>query len=323
MKDLYKILGVPESADESTLKKAYRKLAKENHPDVTGGDKKKTERFKEINEAYDVLSDKEKRAAYNSLKSAPVRPDGMPEGFDADTFARTFGGGARVGRGGPGGFGADGGVDINDIFASLFGTAAPGGGGGTWGGSGWVGQRSRPSRGNDIAGEIEVTFAEAALGVRRSVKTGAGPTLEVSIPAGVETGSRLRVGGQGAPAPAAGGKPGDLYLDISVRPDKHFRRHEWDIELEVPVTIAEAALGAKIQVPTVDGPVTMSVPSGTSSGAKLRLRGRGIKRPDGTRGDQLCRIEVAVPKGAAEDAELRRLFEEIARHTSTHQVRDF
>ncbi|HEY4187971.1 MAG TPA: DnaJ C-terminal domain-containing protein [Polyangia bacterium] len=313
MKDLYKILGVSESADDAEIKKAYRKLAKEFHPDVTGGDKKKTERFKEIAEAYDVLSDKEKRAAYIRLKNAPVRPDGMPEGFDPETFAQTFGGG----RGGVH-FSQGGGVDIGDMFASLFGDAR-GRGGGSFGRGG----RSQPARGSDVAGSLEVTFAEAALGTRRSIRTGAGATVEVSIPAGVEAGARLRVGGKGSPAPGKGGVPGDLYLDIEVTPDKHLRRSESDIELAVPVSIAEAALGAKVQVPTLEGPVTVTVPAGTSSGAKLRLRGRGIKRSDGTRGDQICRIEVVVPKGAGDDAELRRLFEEIARKTGSTAVRDF
>jgi DnaJ-class molecular chaperone len=314
MKDLYKTLGVPESADDATIKKAYRKLAKEFHPDKTGGDKKKTERFKEISEAYDVLSDKEKRAAYLRLKNAPVRPDGMPEGFDPDTFAQTFGGG----RGGGVHFSSGGGVDIGDMFSSLFGDAR-GGGGGSWGRS----ARPQAPRGADVSGSLEVTFAEAALGTRRSIRVGAGATVEVSIPPGVETGARLRVTGKGAPGPGKAGVAGDLYLDIAVTSDKHLRRIESDIELALPVSIGEAVLGAKVQVPTLEGPVTVTVPPGTSSGAKLRLRGRGIKRGDGTRGDQICRIEIVVPKGVADDAELRPLFEDIARRTGSKAVRDF
>jgi len=312
MKDLYKILGVAENADDATIKKAYRKLAKEFHPDVTGGDKKKTERFKEINEAYDVLSDAEKRAAYLRLKNAPVRPDGMPEGFDPETFARTFGGG----RGGVQ-FG-NGGVDLGDVFSTLFGDARARGGG-AWGRS----PRQQAPRGADMEGSLEVTFADAALGTRRSVHTGSGSTVEVGIPGGVESGARLRVPGQGAPGPGRGGTPGDLYLDIIVTPDKHLRRSEADVELAVPVSVAEAGLGAKVQVPTVEGPVTVTIPPGTSSGAKLRLRGRGIKKADGTRGDQICRIEIMVPKGITEDPELQRLFQEIAKRTAAKPVRDF
>jgi curved DNA-binding protein len=325
MKDLHKILGVPENADAGTIKKAYRKLAKENHPDVTGGDKKKTERFKEINEAYDVLSDKEKRDAYIRLKNAPVRPDGLPEGFDPETFARTFGGGGvRMGRGAPFGDGR-GGVDISDVFASLFGDSGGRAGSGTgrngveWGGR----SRARANRGGDILGIVEVTFPEAALGTRRSVQTGTGSSVEVSIPAGVETGARLRVAGQGAPAAGKGGTPGDLYLEMKVVPSKHLHRVGADVEITVPISVSEAALGAKVQVPTVEGPVTVTIPAGSSGGSKLRLRGRGIKKGDGTRGDQICRIEIVVPKGAADDPELRRLFEEIGRNESARAVRDF
>jgi DnaJ-class molecular chaperone len=319
MKDLYKILGVPENADASAIKKAYRKLAKENHPDVTGGDKKKTERFKEINEAYDVLSDKEKRAAYTRLKNAPVRPDGMPEGFDPEIFAQTFGGGVRMGRGGVDFGDGRGGVDISDVFASLFGDAGGRAGGAEWGGRG----RSRVSRGSDVLGTLDVTFAEAALGTRRKVQTATGTTVEVSIPPGVETGSRLRVAGQGTPAPGKGGTPGDLYLEINVIADKHFERNGNDIEVKLPISVSEAALGAKVQVPTVEGLVTVTVPSGSSSGAKLRLRGRGIKKGDGTRGDQICRIEIVVPKGVPDNPELRHLFEEIERLGGTKGIRDF
>src|SRR4029077_10976695 len=161
MKDLYKTLGVAENADEAAIKKAYRKLAKEFHPDVTGNDKKKTERFKEINEAYAVLGDAKKRAEYERLKHAPVRPDGMPEGFDPDAFARAFGG-ARPGGGGvqfEGDF-----VDLGDIFSSLFGEQA---GRGRAGGAQWSTRtRQRPARGADVLGTLEVTFTEAALGTR-------------------------------------------------------------------------------------------------------------------------------------------------------------
>ena len=317
MKDLFKILGVAEDADDATIKKAYRKLAKENHPDATGGDKKKTERFKEISEAYDVLSDKSKRAEYLRLKNAPVRPDGMPEGFDPDAFAQAFGGG---GRGGGVHFSSGGGVDLGDMFASLFGDARGARGGGPFGRGG---RGHQQARGADASGSLEVTFAEAALGTRRSLRTGGGQTVEVAIPPGVESGARLRVTGKGGPAPTKGGVAGDLYLDIEVAPDKHLHRNESDVELSVPVSVTEAALGAKVQVPTIEGPVTVTVPPGTSSGAKLRLRGRGIKKPDGTRGDQICRVEVVVPKGAADDAELRKLFEEIAHKVGGKAVRDF
>jgi len=316
MKDLHKILGVSENADEATIKKAYRKLAKEYHPDVTGGDKKKTERFKEINEAYDVLGDTKKRAEYERLKHAPVRPDGMPEGFDPEAFARTFGG-RRGGVHVSGDF-----DDLGDIFSTLFGEQARARGGGG-GGDPFSRVRNRPSKGSDMLGTLEITFPEAALGTRRSVSTGAGREVEVQVPAGVETGGRLRIPGQGGPAPSKNGAPGDLYLDVTVRPDRFLRRNGHDVEVDLPVTVSEAALGAKVAVPTVEGPVTVTVPPGTSSGARLRLRGRGIKKPDGTRGDEFARIEIVVPRNAADDNEIRKLFEEIARRTEGNTVRAF
>ncbi|HMC95060.1 MAG TPA: J domain-containing protein [Polyangia bacterium] len=314
MKDLYKTLGVSETADEATIKKAYRKLAKDLHPDVTGDDKKKTERFKEINEAYAVIGEAEKRKEYDRLKHAPVRSDGMPEGFDAEAFARTFGGRARTTASG---VEVGGDFDMNDLFANLFGGA------GGQAGNPWARARTRPVRGADIGGRLEVSFAEAALGAKRSVRTGSGGTVEVSIPPGVESGGRLRLPGQGGAAPAKGGTPGDLYLEIEVRPDPFLRRQDDDIELDLPVTMTEAALGAKVEVPTVEGPVTVTVPPGTSSGARLRLRGRGVKNADGSLGDQFCRVEIVTPKIKPDDAETRRLFEEIAKRTNPGPVRKF
>ena len=315
MKDLYKTLGVAESADEAAIKKAYRKLAKEYHPDVTGNDKKKTERFKEINEAYGVLGDAQKRKEYDRLKHAPVRPDGMPEGFDADAFARTFGG-TRATAGGVE-FGGD--FDVSDIFASLFGGGAGGRQTVQFGGR----ARARQSRGADVLGQLPVSFAEAALGAKKTVRTGSGTTVDISVPSGVESGGRLRIPGKGAAAPSSGGVPGDLYLELDVRPDPHLRRAGDDVELDLPVTISEAVLGAKVEVPTVEGPVTLTVPPGTSSGARLRLRGRGIKHPDGSRGDQIARVEIVAPKLKPEDTETRKLFEEIAARTHQTTVRRF
>jgi DnaJ-class molecular chaperone len=309
MKDLYKTLGVPETADAATIKKTYRKLAKEFHPDVTGNDKKKTERFKEINEAYAVLGDKEKRAEYERLKRAPIRPDGMPEGFDAEAFARTFGGGGGM-RGGRGSVSFEG-EDLGDLFSSLFE------------GRGFGGARARPPRGADVIGTLPLTFAEAALGTRRSVRAGGGSTVEVSVPAGVETGGRLRVPGHGQPAPGRVGVAGDLYLELEVRPDPHLTRNGSDVELALPVTFSEAALGTKVQVPTIEGPVTVTIPAGTSSGARLRLRAKGVKKADGTRGDQLVRVEIVTPKGVAEDPEARKLMEELARRTEQKSPRSF
>ena len=304
MKDLYAILGVPESADAQTIKKAYRKLARQNHPDATGGDKKKTERFKEIGDAYEVLSDPKKRREYDRLRQAPVGADGMPQGFDADAFSQIFGD-YHTGGGHGGGFG-----DLGDLFSTLFGGGGP------------VGQARAPRRGPDMESSLQVGFREAALGTRRTLRTGAGRTVEVNVPAGVESGARLRVTGQGGQAPK-NGRPGDLYLDVVVQPDPHLRRSGHDIELALPLTVAEACLGTQVDVPTVDGSVRVTVPPGTGSGARLRLRGKGVMQPDGARGDQFCRIEIVVPKLDPQDQPARAAVEEFDRRTKPGKVRGF
>ncbi len=316
MKDLYKSLGVSESASEDEIKQAFRKQAKANHPDKTGGDKRKTERFKEINEAYAVLGDKQKREEYDRLRRAPVGSDGMPMGFDRDTFEQVFGG--NFGRGGSGNVRAptdfDG--DVGDLFASLFG-----GGGASPFGRGPT--RRGHARGADHLGLLELDLREAALGTRKTVQTGNGAAIEVLVPPGVDTGGRLRVSGQGAPPRQRGGEPGDLHLEIRVRPDPVLSRNGADIEMDLPLAVAEAVLGTKVEVPTLEGSVHVTVPPGTSSGARLRLRGRGVKRADGGRGDQIMRVQVVVPKLAEDDAESRRLVEELGQRTQSRPVRSF
>jgi DnaJ-class molecular chaperone len=317
MKDLYKTLGVEENADADTIKKRYRKLAKEYHPDATGGDKKKTERFKEINEAYGIIGDEKKRREYDRLKHSPVGADGMPQGFDPDAFAQAFGGAGGF-RGGnvhvSGDFN-----DLGDIFSSLFGGGVGPGGANPFG---TARVRTRVPRGNDLLGQLELTFPEAALGTRRAVRTGSGSQVEVQVPPGVDTGGRLRLAGHGGAAPK-GGQPGDLHLEIVVTPDPHLRRDGDDIEVDLPLSVGEAILGTKVNVPTVDGPVLLTIPPGTSSGAKLRLRGKGVKRSDGSRGDQIGHVQIVVPKIAAEDSETRKLVEELDGRTKGAKVRDF
>jgi len=263
MKDLYKIRGVPENASDDSIKQSYRKLARELHPDVTGGDKRKTERFKEVNEAYGVLGESAKRKEYDRMRHAPVGADGLPEGFDMDAFARAFGGhpGGRGRRAAGAEFG-----DLNDLFGSLFGGAMPRGG----------------------------------PGVRWEVHTpGGGSTHFRRGPEPPRARPPLR-----HPHLRAEGEHGDVLLDL-------------------PLTLAEAAFGAKISVPTLDGPVTVTVPPGTSSGARLRLRGRGQPRAHGGRGDQHCRIEIVIPKAWGTDPEARRLVEELSRRGTPSKVRPF
>jgi DnaJ-class molecular chaperone len=251
------------------------------------------------------------------VKHAPVRPDGMPEGFDADAFARTFGGA----RASAGGVEFNGDFDVNDIFSSLFGGGGAGAGRRTvqWGGR----TRPRQTRGADIIGQLPITFADAALGTKRTIRAGAGDSIDISVPAGVENGARLRVPGKGAKPSGGDGVPGDLYLDVEVRPDPYLRRTGDDVELDLPVTISEAVLGAKVEVPTVEGPVTLTIPPGTSSGARLRLRGRGVKYPNDSRGDQIVRVEIVAPKIKPDDTETRKLFEQIAERTGKTPVRRY
>jgi curved DNA-binding protein len=305
MKDLYAILGVPEDADADTIKKAYRKLAKQNHPDATGGDKKKTERFKEIGDAYDVLSDAKKRREYDRMRQAPVGADGMPQGFDPDAFSQIFGDFRASGGPRSGGF-----ADFGDIFSTIFGGGGP------------VRQARGRGRGPDHEATLEVSFREAALGPRRTLRGGSGAPVAVNVPGGVESGARLRVRGQGGQAPR-NGRPGDLYLDVRVTPDAHLRRNGNDVELALPLTVAEACLGTQVDVPTVDGSVRLTVPAGTSSGARLRLRGKGVKRAGGARGDQICRVEIVVPRLDPKDDAGRAAVMELDQRTPAGKVRSF
>jgi molecular chaperone DnaJ len=318
MKDLYKVLGVAENASEAEIKKAYRRLAKANHPDATGGDKAKTERFKEIGDAYAILGDTNKRAEYDRLRHAPVGADGTPQGFDPRAFEEIFGDLGR--RGGPGGFRTgtfDGGpVNLADLFSNLFGgNRNPLEGG----------HAPAAARGADMAGKLAISVIEAALGTTRTVRTGDGQSIEVQVPPGVETGGRLRIPGKGGRAPAGGGRPGDLFLNITITPHPFLRRVGDDIHVDLPISVIEALSGGRAQVPTVEGLVWVTIPPGTSSDQKLRLRGKGAKKPDGQRGDQICCIQIVVPKLDALEKhdEARRLVQELANLLGDTPVRKF
>jgi curved DNA-binding protein len=285
-RDYYDVLGLSKTASEDDIKKAYRKLARDHHPDRNPGDKQAEARFKEIQQAYDVLSDNKKREQYD--RYGFVGPESGFPGGEGGPF-----------RWGGGGFeGMDAG-QAEEILSQLFGGA--GGMGDLFGRRGrtGAGPRRRRAAEEPTTAEVTIPFETAAAGGRVTLDVG-GREIEVKVPAGVEEGKTLRVAGQGA-----GG--GDLLLRLRVAPHPYFRREGNDLILEVPLSLAEAVLGAKVDVPTLDGTrLTVTVRPGTSSGTRLRLRGKGIKD-----GDQYIQIKVVVP--APRDERSRELIEEFAR----------
>lgn len=282
-KDYYETLGVSKGATEEELKKAYRNLARKFHPDLHPGDKDIEARFKEINEAYHVLSDPKKRADYDLTGGATFEPGmgGYPGGAGGYNVEYTD-------------FGGFGGFD--DIFSDIFG-----------------GRRRRGAvKGADLEYTLGLDFIHAVKGADVKItinrKTGT-ETLTVKIPAGVKTGSRVRVAGKGDPG-HGGGPAGDLFITVNVKDHPHFRRIDDDIYVDVPVTVKEAVLGAEVQVPTIDGYTTIRIPPGTSSGQKMRIKGKGVKTPS-RHGDEYLVIGIEVPKKP--DPGSKELIEEFDR----------
>ena len=285
--DPYTILGVTRGASEKDIKSAYRKLAKELHPDRNSDNPKAAERFSEVTRAYDLLSDKDKRAQFDR---GEIDADGNPLGYG-------FGGGGQGGGfGGHQGFGggfASEGIDLGDIFGGIFGGRGGGPGGGPGGGFGGARSRAAP-RGNNVQYRLSVSLPDAALLAAQRVTLGDGKTIDLKLPAGVEDGTQMRLAGKGEPGP---GGAGDALVTISIEPHAFFRRDGDNIRLDLPVSLDEAVGGAKVKVPTVDGAVMLTLAPGTSSGKTLRLKGKGFTRKDGTRGDQLVTLEIALPEG--------------------------
>jgi curved DNA-binding protein len=282
-KDYYKVLGVERTASEDEIKKAYRKLARKYHPDVSKEPNAK-ERFQEASEAYETLRDKEKRAAYDSLGS------GFHQGQDfrppPDWFDR-FGGGGR---------GEDlHGVDLGELFESM----------GLFGRAGRRGRRS--FAGEDFEVPVRLTLEEAAQGTERSVQLD-GRAFTARIPRGATDGQRLRLRGKGGPG-INGGPAGDLYLQIALEPHRLFRAHGHDLDIEVPLAPWEAALGAEVEVPTLEGRVKLKVPPGSRAGHKLRLAGQGLPKPGGGAGDLYAMLSIAVPATLTERE--RELYSEL------------
>ena len=302
--DLYQQLGVKRGASEAEIKKAYRSLAKQLHPDRNKDNPKAAERFAQVTRAYDLLSDKDKRARYD-------RGEIDEEGNPRMPFGGGFGGsgaGPRPGASGgfdgfPGGFSADA-SDLSDLFEGLFGGATSGrrgaGGGGPFGGFG----RSRaPQKGADVSYRLKVGFTDAATLKEQRVTLSGGRTIDLKLPKGVEDGTKIRLSGQGQEGP--GGR-GDAIVTIEIGQHPFFSRDGNNIRLTLPITIKEAVQGAKVKVPTPEGPVMLTIPKGSTSGKLLRIKGRGFTAKDGHRGDQLVQLSIDIP---AQDEALQRFVE--------------
>jgi len=307
--DLYQRLGIQRGASEQDIKKAYRSLAKQLHPDRNKDNPKAAERFAQVTAAYDLLSDKDKRAQYDR---GEIDEDGnpkMPFGGGFGGYSSSAGEGPRGGAG-PGGFegftrgfgGADA-ADLSDLFEGLFG-AATGRGGGPGGFSGF-GRRGRPpQKGADVAYRLAVPFVDAVSLKPQRITLADGKTIDLKLPNGLEDGTRIRLAGKGAEGPAG---RGDAIVTISIARHPHFTRDGNNIRLSLPVTLKEAVLGAKVKVPTPEGVVMLTIPKGTTSGKVLRLKERGFTAKNGKRGDQLVTVEVDLPAG---DAALERFAED-------------
>ncbi|NMB75135.1 MAG: DnaJ domain-containing protein [Myxococcales bacterium] len=319
MADYYQILGIGSNASEKEVKSAYRKLAKKYHPDVNPGDKAAEERFKQISEAYEVLSDKKLREQYDRVghaawkagwKNAPppgagnFSGDGIFGGKDGQTRSYYgfpgFGGSVRF----------DGVEDLGGSFEDLLG--------------GLFGQRFRgrrgstsrgPARGEDRISQMNIGMREAVQGSQRVITLtdddGEQQTLAVSIPAGVREGQKIRLSGKGAPG-RRGGPPGDLLIEIGYEPDARFTREGDDLTIEVEVPFSVAALGGEATVETLEGTVELRIPPGTQGGQRLRLRGKGLPAGGGSRGDLYARVRIRVPKRL--DAEGKKLVEKLRRY---------
>jgi len=285
--DLYAILGVKRSASNDEIRRAYRKLAKDLHPDQNKGNAKSEEQFKKVSAAFAVLGNPEKRKRYDAGEIDSMGNE------RANPFYRDYasGGGMR----GDGGFeGLHGAGEFSDLFGDLFGRRGPSG--------------AFTMRGMDYRYNLEISFLEAVNGVKKRVQFPDNETLDISVPSGVESGQTLRLKHKGGPG-AGRGEPGDALIELKVTPHPLFGREGDNITLEVPITLDEAVLGARIDVPTIDGRVTVSVPKGASSGQVLRLRGKGVKNSrSGVQGDQLITLKIALPANV--DGELERFMRE-------------
>ncbi len=274
-RDYYEVLGVSKNASDDEIKKAYRKLAVKYHPDKNPGDKEAEEKFKEISEAHEVLSDKQKRARYDQFGHAGVGSSAAGGGFSGNPFA----GGNFNFNGQAFNFDFGGGGAFDDILGSLFG----------------FGGARRARRGADYQTNVTLTFEEAIFGTTKTVSV-EGEELKVKIPAGIDDGMSVRLRGKGGPAPEGSSEKGDLYVRVRVKPHKSLTREGSIILSEQKIDMVDAALGCEIDVETVDGMITMKVPAGTQSGTTFKLSGHGVPfRADGDRGPHIVTVIVETP----------------------------
>lgn len=275
-RDYYEVLGVSKNASDDEIKKAYRKLAIKYHPDKNPGNKEAEEKFKEVSEAHEILSDKQKRARYDQFGHAGV---GGNTGNPFDGSGNPFGNGNFNFNGQSFNFDFGNGGGLDDILGSIFG----------------FGSARRPRRGTDYQTSVTVSFEEAIFGTTKTISNN-GKDIKIKIPAGIDDGMSIRLRGKGGEAPE-GGEKGDLYVRIRVKPHKHLTREGAIILSEETINMVDAALGTEIEVETVDGKITMKVPAGTQSGTPFKLSGHGVPfRSDGDRGPHIVTVIVETPK---------------------------
>jgi curved DNA-binding protein len=309
-KDYYKILGVGKSASEKEIKRAFRNLARQYHPDKNPGDKTAEEKFKEINEAYEVLGSPENRAKYDQLGRSYHRYQqmgGAPSGFDFSQWAAA---------GGPGGSYQSVNIDLDDLlggvggFSEFFNTIFRSGSRARGGNVDSMFDRQVRQKGMDIEHNVNITLEEAYQGTTRTLAMENGEQFTAKIPPGAKTGTKVRLSGKGGPGPAG---PGDLFLVIRVDPHNTFKREGNNLKTSVPVDVVTAVLGGKATVPTLTGPVKLNIPAGTQGGRTFRLKGKGMPhlRDDGRFGDLLAAVRITVPQELSEKE--RQLYAELAK----------
>jgi DnaJ-class molecular chaperone len=322
MRDPYDVLGVARSASAADVKSAFRRLAKKLHPDANKHDPKAASRFAELNAAYEIVGDKDKRKAFDG---GEIDAEGKPRFQGFEGFGRQPGAGGGFGQEGgfetftwgPGGAHAAGGRagargfgGFEDILKDVFG--ARGAAGRARGSVHFEPEDFGGAPGRDISAALSVTLAEAATGVKKRVQLPTGKEVEVKIPPGLDEGQQIRLKGQGLPG--AGGRAGDLLITVSVTPHPLFQRDGADLRLDLPVTLYEAVLGAKVRVPTLDGTVELAMPAGTNSGRTFRLKGKGFPGKE-LKGDLLASVRIVLPEGHDHDLEeLMRKWREAKRY---------